>query len=1251
MLSLSQVLSTLSFLTAAASASTCGTHYQHDVVVYGGSSGGYAAAIQLSRLNRSVALIEPYSHIGGIAVDGFGASDIDSQAEYQNSLAVGPLALEFYRRISMRYGNVAAFDAAWFNHTKNKTLWRFESHVAESVLNDWISEEKIDVFLDTYLKQSGEAVIKEGTKVKSLITEQGHVFSGEVFIDATYEGDLLAASGVSTTIGRESAATFNETNGGVRVNTTFSQLTVDVDPYVTPGDPSSGLIPTVQPGELGAPGSGDKSLAAYVFRMCLTNDTSNMVPWTKPANYNASEYILWSRYVAAGGHILTPDPVVPGFKTDTIGSTTLGLGFDLPGRTLAWPEGNHSTRAQLLQELTDWQKGQLYFFANDPSMPNSTRSVWSSWGYAKDEFIDNDHFPRKLYVRDGRRMVKDDFIITARTAAYPAVEAPASDPIAVAFWPTDVHIARRIVKNGFVYDEGSIFKQGPAWQPFGISYQAVTPMRNETTNLMSPTVMAVSHLGYGAVRIENTFMNLGQAVAYAASVALEMRVDVQDVPYSVLGARLSAANAVLDATTVVAQRRLLSRSEPDQFSPPNHSSISPSLLSPPTARRDTINSPSRMNATTHITSPAEDATSPARPVREQVGTAFAQPDQNEHRLHREDTVHTSHDDDVSVEYSPAYLGSSSAVGFMSEVYQTFKSGNGGNSTNDNADVTAHDQNYAPWFGRAGSMEDSNSIMADFVVPPRKIADGLIHHYWEGAHPLQPFIHKGTFMKRYNELWQTDTADSGELHAFGRSKSVYTAQVFHCTLNLVFALGCRFRSMSSGRQRPGSDRTHEQFAHRATRLLSLDLMDYGSIQLVQALILMAQYLQTLNMSSKCWVIVGMAIRVAQGLALHLDVAGETQAQREERRRTWHSCELLDSVLSMTFGRPLMLELKSSTPLPAMIDDEHLATTPDADDGTQPSSTPARCAFFVSIIKLSHITAEILRLFYFSSPGASTRDRLTEDYPSLLRLDAALERWKEELPSYLRYENVQQESPSAADVFTRQAHLLHHRFLYGRVLLFRRVVVRMAAASVLQRPAPSGAEIQQVVTFTCIDKCIAAAQGLLDLIRCNLGTWFLPPTWYTVFVIYTTGTVFTVVLLTPSLRERLTVDQRQQLQQSWNQCVECLREYQRLGDSSASKCLSNLQRIYNREGIETRDAPPRPGGQPRNAPPPPSQAGQQGSSAQMTTGTNNAESAPTFWIPDLNEGQNFEWDVNEWAFNWTNDCIDWPGDFATLSRNEA
>lgn len=186
--------------------------------------------------------------------------------------------------------------------------------------------------------------------------------------------------------------------------------------------------------------------------MCLTNVSSNLVPFSKPPNYNATEYILWSRYAAAGGETLVPEAVVPNFKTDTIGSTRLGLGFDLTGRTssktsisafrmpqltcAAYPEGDWTTRKALTKSLADWQKGQLYFFANDPSMPSETRATWSQWGYARDEFIDNDHFPRQMYVRDARRMVRTDFIITAHTVAYPPVEEPAEDPIAVSFWPT-----------------------------------------------------------------------------------------------------------------------------------------------------------------------------------------------------------------------------------------------------------------------------------------------------------------------------------------------------------------------------------------------------------------------------------------------------------------------------------------------------------------------------------------------------------------------------------------------------------------------------------------------------------------------------------------------------------------------------------------------------------------------------------------------------------------------------------------------
>ncbi|KEF56328.1 uncharacterized protein A1O9_07909 [Exophiala aquamarina CBS 119918] len=282
---------------------------------------------------------------------------------------------------------------------------------------DWLAAENVAIFPSTYLKQSEASVSKRGLYYDRRATR--------VLCD------------------------LREVNGGIHVNTTFSQLTVPVDPYVIPGRPSSGLIPTVKSEPIGELGAGyvlhanptqnlltldsysDKTLSAYVSRMCLTNVMSNLVPFSKPVSYNASEYILWSRYVASGSKILTPDPVIRNLKTDTIGSTTLGLGFDLPGRTLTYPEGYWNTRNELTHSLAEWQKGQLYFFANDPSMPSETRAEWSKWGYAKDGFTDNNHFSRKMYLRDRRRLLKDDFIITAKTAAYPSVEASANNPIAV----------------------------------------------------------------------------------------------------------------------------------------------------------------------------------------------------------------------------------------------------------------------------------------------------------------------------------------------------------------------------------------------------------------------------------------------------------------------------------------------------------------------------------------------------------------------------------------------------------------------------------------------------------------------------------------------------------------------------------------------------------------------------------------------------------------------------------------------------
>ncbi|KAL4914812.1 FAD dependent oxidoreductase-domain-containing protein [Aspergillus aurantiobrunneus] len=374
-------------------------HRDYDIVVVGGTSAGYSAAIQAARLNRTVALLEMSKHVGGIAIEGAGASDIDSQSAFQNSLTVGPLAFEFYRRVSARYNNTEAFDKAWSTHTKDKNLWRFESHVGQSVIEEWMAEEpNLDVFLETALlgPGNGRGVTKSGATITMVRTEKNQTFSARYFIDATYEGDLLAAAAVSYVVGREPIAQYDEILAGIQHNTTFSQFTVDIDPYLIPGDPSSGLIPTVQNQTLGMPGDGDHNNQAFSWRLCLTNNHSNLVPFHYPDSYDRSQYEIYSRYSAAGGTIFTPSVVLPNNKTDIIGSTSMGLGFDMPGRTLAYPEGSHQQRAKLFQELAQWQKGLLYFLANDESLPEAVRNEWSQWGYARDEFVDNDHFPRAM---------------------------------------------------------------------------------------------------------------------------------------------------------------------------------------------------------------------------------------------------------------------------------------------------------------------------------------------------------------------------------------------------------------------------------------------------------------------------------------------------------------------------------------------------------------------------------------------------------------------------------------------------------------------------------------------------------------------------------------------------------------------------------------------------------------------------------------------------------------------------------------
>lgn len=510
----------------------------YDIVVYGGSAGGFTAAIQAAKMGKSVALIEPSGHIGGISVDGLGITDIDSQKAFQNSVAVGGLALEFYRRVARYYHREKEFEEALRTRTKNHDLWPFECHVGEQLILNWLAEYKIAIFVNSRLIESPKAVEKKSNKITKINIESGLKFDkqlsfrAKVFIDATIEGDLLAAAGITTVVGREANATYGETLNGIRAETTHAQFLVKVDPYKIPGKPESGVIPTILYEPLGVPGTADKNLQAYCFRMCLTQKEDNKLPITKPANYDRNDYEIYLRYLRAGGQLIRPWISVPNGKTDL--GAWHDLGHNLYGMNREYPEGNYATRKRIYEEHKSFTQGLFYFLANDSEVGQlnpDLQKEWASWGLAKDEFTDNGGWPRQFYVRDARRMVSD-YVITEHHIRKPTPVA-VEDPVGVAFWPTDVHSVRRIVKDGYAYNEGFVF-DGDFWLPLPISYRALVPKASECTNLLTPTCPSSSHIAYGAIRLEWTFMVLGQSAATAAVIAINENTSVQKVSYDKL---------------------------------------------------------------------------------------------------------------------------------------------------------------------------------------------------------------------------------------------------------------------------------------------------------------------------------------------------------------------------------------------------------------------------------------------------------------------------------------------------------------------------------------------------------------------------------------------------------------------------------------------------------------------------------------------------------------------------------------------
>jgi hypothetical protein len=513
---------------------------EYDIVVCGGTPGGISAAVQAVRLGKSVVLIEPGQYLGGMTTGGLGATDIGNKA------AIGGIAREFYQRIRKYYAD----DAHWTRERRaefkgrghepnDDAAWTFEPHVATKIVQDLLREHNVPVVFRQRLDLS-RGVTKDGPRIVAIRTEAGDVFRGKVFIDATYEGDLLAKAGCAYHVGREANATYGETLNGVQVrNATHHQFVKRVDPFVRPGDPSSGLVPRVHAGPPGVDGEGDRRVQTYNFRLCATDRPENRRPWPKPTDYDEKQYELVLRNFEAGDLQLPWNPVLmPNRKTDS--NNNFAFSTDDIGSNYDYPDGDYATRERIWNAHLDYTKGLMWTLANHPRVPPVVRQHFQTWGMAKDEFTDIDNWPHQLYVREARRLIGEYVMIEQNCRGSRVVE----DGVGLAAYTMDSHnVQRYVTKDGRVQNEGDV--QVGGFPPYPISYRSLVPKANECTNLLVPVCLSASHISYGSIRMEPVFFVLGQSVATAAALAIDDGVPVQRVDYPKLRDRLLRDKQVL----------------------------------------------------------------------------------------------------------------------------------------------------------------------------------------------------------------------------------------------------------------------------------------------------------------------------------------------------------------------------------------------------------------------------------------------------------------------------------------------------------------------------------------------------------------------------------------------------------------------------------------------------------------------------------------------------------------------------------
>ncbi|MFT5093100.1 MAG: hypothetical protein ACI93T_001924 [Porticoccaceae bacterium] len=521
-----------------------------DIVVYGGTSGGVIAAVQAKRMGHSVVIVCPDKHLGGLSSGGLGWTDTG------NKSVIGGLARDFYHRVWKHYQTDNAWKWQKRSEYGNKgqgsvaidgehrTMWIFEPHVAENVFDELVKEFEIPVFRDEWLdRKSG--VTKAHGRISTIRMLSGRTCNGTMFIDATYEGDLLATAEVDYHVGRESRAQYGEDWNGIQTGVLhhghhFGAVKTLISPYVVPGDPSSGLLPRISPEPPGEFGDTDRRIQAYCFRMCLTNDPKNRLAFPKPEGYDPKQYELLVRVLEAGWRegFRKFDPI-PNHKTDTnnhgpFSTDNIGFNYD-------YPEGSYERRLKIIKEHEVYQQGLMHFLANSPRVPDDVRAKFAEWGLSKDEFVDNGNWPHQIYVREARRMV-GKYVMTENELLK---KKPTPESIGMGSYTMDSHnVQRYVTPEGYVQNEGDIGVSTRG--PYEIALGSILPKKKQCENLLVPVCVSSSHIAFGSIRMEPVFMILGQSAATVASMALKENIAVQDVKYGQLRERLLKEGQVLN---------------------------------------------------------------------------------------------------------------------------------------------------------------------------------------------------------------------------------------------------------------------------------------------------------------------------------------------------------------------------------------------------------------------------------------------------------------------------------------------------------------------------------------------------------------------------------------------------------------------------------------------------------------------------------------------------------------------------------